>query len=379
MTRMLFALGIAMLFGCSGKEHAGGTTVETTNGIAGVVQVDGKPAPGIRIVVISDSYIPSQGAAQGRFVTKSDESGHFEFPLPPQGNYRIIARDSLTENTAMKETLVRDSLSYEVSLELKASGKIRLPLQNVALKVGDWLSLQGSDLARQVTVKDLQDSVFVLSGVPAGTYQGIYWTSSASAHFIVDQSIQVVTNEEEMIADSVLVPEILEVDLSGILMDSSAEGIHYPTLFGKPAAVVLEAKIHPQSGLVGGEVVSLGNNVGFRVDANDTMVSVYAYSSYNGPFAFTVLSGYYRRPDDTSAVHIAMLDDPANKRLELWFNGEFHSAVEPDSVHEIAYIKAGTETWIGRHAVDSTGNHFVGVIDWVRVQAIPASEWVYRE
>lgn len=380
--RILPALVLWSLVSCGNKDRAGGTTVETTNGIAGVVEADGKPQAGIRVLVIADSYVPGAGKQETSYIAFTDEEGRFLFPRPPQGRYRIIARDTLSGTAALLETVVHDSIPEEVSLQLEPAGKVRFSLQNLAFHSGDWVALPGSDVAREITEVDLLAGEMILQGVPAGTYGGLYWSSSLEAnppYELVAEPIVMESDAVVQMQESDMIPQSIEIQLADVVFDSASEGVYFPTMLGKPSAVVLEARVRPIVGLLGGEVVSMGNHVGFRMDANDSMVSIYAYSSFEGPSEWMVLSGFVLRTDAAEWINIALLDDPANGRWELWLNGELHTSSPADSLKAISWDKGGTETWIGRHSRFPTQNHFWGEIDWVRVQAIPAADWVYQE
>lgn len=380
--RILLVVALGSLLACGGKERAGGTTVETTNGIAGVVEQDGEPQKGVRVLVVAEAYLPKAGEFESAYLTYTDREGRFSFPLPPQGRYRIIARDTLSGQTALIETMVENSGSNDISMQLQPSGTLQFPLQGLTMKVGDNVALPGSDVVQSLTEVDLQNGKMTLTGIPAGKYGGLFWTSTSEENppfALVAEPIALQADENRELSQSVVDPHEIDVTLSGVLFDSLSEGIYFPTMLGNPSSLVLEAKVRPSVGLLGGEVVSLGNHVGFRIDANDSMVAVYAYSSFAGPTEWMVLSGDIRRTNPEDWVQVALVDDPTNGRWELWLNGVLQPTTPLDSLKPISWDKGGTETWIGRNSRNATGFKFQGEIEWVRIQAIPAAEWVSPE
>lgn len=376
--RILLVVALGSLLACGGKERAGGTTVETTNGIAGVVEQDGNPQKGVRVLVVAEAYLPKAGEFESAYLTYTDRQGRFSFPLPPKGRYRIIARDTLSGQTALTEAMVENSGSNEISIQLQPSGTLQFPLQGLTMKVGDYVALPGSDVVQSLTDVDLQKGKMTLTGIPAGKYGGLFWTSTSENNppfALVAESIALKADEKRELPQSILDRQSIEVQLSGILFDSLSEGIYFPTMLGNPSALVVEAKIRPVIGLLGGEVVSLGDHVGFRIDANDSMVAVYAYSSFTGPTEWMVLSGGIRRTNPEEWVQVALVDDPTNGRWELWLNGVLQPTTPLDSLKPISWDKGDTETWIGRNSRNATGYKFRGEIEWVRIQAIPSTEW----
>jgi hypothetical protein len=137
-----------------------------------------------------------------------------------------------------------------------------------------------------------------------------------------------------------------------------------------PEAVSMVAMVKPNSGMMGGEIVSMGNHVGMRMDHLDSMIAVYAYSSYEGVSNWHVLAGWL--PIDSlntreGWVLVHLLVDPAQGVFSLYFNGELASQyTSEDPLYPITYDKTGSFWTIGSHSLSNSGL-FEGLIDEVLV------------
>jgi hypothetical protein len=81
------------------------TLSETTASVIGVAQLDGKPAPGICVVLVPAR--PSDGG-EGGSLNQSDSDGSFSFPNIAPGEYMLLAiQDGWTLDWARPEVMAR--------------------------------------------------------------------------------------------------------------------------------------------------------------------------------------------------------------------------------------------------------------------------------
>lgn len=369
-----------MILGCGWQDpQAGGTTVETTNGIAGVVHYENKPVANARVLLMDQNHVPTGDPLLDPEiqVAITDTKGHYQFDRLPLKTWRLLVRDTANIYAAITE--IQDSISYD-TIQLLTPGTLQISTQHLQLQRGDLIALQGSDLFMIIDSSMLTSAFVQLTQIPSGTYAGLIWMPRQDSAVVPqilltspDSTLQLDTAQVLIMDSTQIAISSLSMSLDSLFLDSASSAIHYPTLFGKPPALILSAQIRPLPGLSGGEVINIGDHVGFRVDTWENRLNIYAYSSYEGASNWHTLSSYIPiTTPDTPWVQVDFVVAPHAGRLELWINHSLDFQASADSLYALSWDKAGTETYIGRHAL-SLGNPFIGWIDSVKIRAYPNS------
>ncbi len=164
-----------MLFGCSLKgEDTAGTSIETTNGIAGVItDPDSNRVVNATVTVRTAGYLPQATVtakiAYSRYNTTTNSEGYFEVDSLLPGEYTVEVA-SATELGA-KFDVVLDTLTGIVNVEkqIDVPGIVKgvVDLQRVSLNESKvWVQVYGME--RLVSVDT--NGLFAMS-VPAGEYR----------------------------------------------------------------------------------------------------------------------------------------------------------------------------------------------------------------
>ncbi|MCA9200364.1 MAG: cadherin domain-containing protein, partial [Planctomycetales bacterium] len=140
--------------------------------------------------------------------------------------------------------------------------------------------------------------------------------------------------------------------------------------YGDPANVTVAAWVNVSGAT--GEVISLGNSFGIRVDQTNLSKGVNAFV-YNGTSWDTADSGQFIQ--GTGWHHVAATYDGATKTTTLYIDGIEVGNVVSGSA--LTYIGTNPDTFIGKHGeTSSTAAAFNGLIDDARVynRALSADE-----
>ncbi len=163
-------------------------------------------------------------------------------------------------------------------------------------------------------------------------------------------------------------------DFGGAFVDGETEALSWGLLQGEPQAYTFSAEVLLDSGLVGGEVWSVGDVAGFRMDNLDSMAALYGYASYAGVSNWNVISGHTPIGDSTW-IRVDLVVDAVSSRYELYFDGILHFAYS-DSLPPLSYDKQGAELTLGRNAA-GTGGYFRGRLGSVSVSTVARSpDWI---
>lgn len=287
-TLLMLGLVALLLIACGSRDVAGGTTVETTNGITvGITPPD---------TLVS----------------------------PPQGPFALrIAEYPSAERLCI--TGLGDTLSY---------------------------AYLGSDV--YVRVEALQNSAWSLRIFPDLT--GQCPLPSGAAVFSATDGYVAIT------------------DLQGNHIDSTGGYRQLGILADSAQAFTLSAEVRLDSGLAGGEVLTIGNIVGFRMDNLGDKVAVYGYTSRPGVSQWHVLSGD-QTWDGKSWLRVDLVVDAKNNRFELYFNGKL-SAASTETIDTIAYDKGNMAMVLGRHAIENL-YPFAGQVGYASISTVARSpEWI---
>ena len=164
------------------------------------------------------------------------------------------------------------------------------------------------------------------------------------------------------------------VDLQGNHIDSTGGYRQLGILQDSAQAFTLSAEVRLDSGLAGGEVLTIGNIVGFRMDNLNGKVAVYGYSSRPGVSQWHVISGD-QAWDGKSWLRVDLVVDAQNNRFELYFNGKLNAA-SPETIDTIAYDKGNMAMVLGRHAIENL-YPFAGQVGYASISTVARSpEWI---
>lgn len=171
------------LSSCSNQKSAGGTTVETTNGFAGVVMADTgdglQPVSGAQIIVTAAQRLGGSAS----YTTTTDTDGRWQLEDLPEMDYTIISRSN-TRATIL-QSIRPDEES--ISLELEKTATLTLDISAMPLKPGDTLGLAGTDVFVVLQQADIERVTIQLQELPPGVYTNwIIAGSENSQNFLLD-------------------------------------------------------------------------------------------------------------------------------------------------------------------------------------------------
>lgn len=484
-TPLLLCITLCITFlldACGSNEQAGGTTVETTNGLAGVIEgMDAQTR--VEVLLIDMDVLPGRDSAAvvQRFTVSAD--GGFRFAGVAAGRYRVLARAGGTGLAALSEALAPGLDS--VRLALVPTGSALLSLQGAPLRAGSVVALPGTDVYAVVDSAALAQGVLRVPGLPAGSYERwalVGGEANAAALDLPASAMTVVSGAavslsleqmwpweravllntgaaglanavtglavrlplawdsltQALLGDSVrlcvsnsagtLLPYALgawdttggerEIWVNGGAMaradstqwtlladpthacpapdsatvfsaqegyvavwqggrapfDGATDARSLGDVAGEPQAYTLSAEVMLDSALKGGEVLSIGNAVGFRMDHLDSVAALYGYASYAGASNWKVISGYTPLGDSTW-IRVDLVVDAGAQRFEVYFDGALHYA-STEVPATLTYDKIGKAIVIGRHASGS-GGLFQGRMGMVSVATVARSaDWI---
>jgi len=160
------------------------------------------------------------------------------------------------------------------------------------------------------------------------------------------------------------------MDWGGEPFDGATQSLLLGTVTGEPQAYTLSAEVLLAPGLMGGEVLTVGNVAGFRMDNLESRAAVYGYASGAGPSTWNVISGATPIGDSTW-IRVDLVVDVAAGRYELYFDGKlFYASTEYPAL--LSYDKVGKDIVLGSHAT-GTGNFFQGRLGTVSVATVARS------
>lgn len=163
-------------------------------------------------------------------------------------------------------------------------------------------------------------------------------------------------------------------DLQGNHIDSTGGYRQLGILADSAQAFTLSAEVRLDSGLAGGEVLTIGNVVGFRMDNLGDKVAVYGYISRPGVSQWHVISGD-QTWDGSSWLRVDLVVDAQNNRFELYFNGKLNAA-STETIDTIAYDKGNMAMVLGRHAIENL-YPFAGQVGYASISTVARSpEWI---
>jgi len=186
----IFVILSTLLFGCGRTKTAAGAGGETTNGVvAKVVNNDGSPAIGAKVILREYNYVSSISGLPSidttHFNAVTDNNGCFGFEGLAEGNYRIeVKNDSAA-------VLLQFDIDLEEKLDLGASS------------LGPYAKLQGTiatdspltDTQYYVQVPGMErlwrvqnDGSFIADDLPEGDYQFFLVSKINPDKIIVDAS-----------------------------------------------------------------------------------------------------------------------------------------------------------------------------------------------
>lgn len=208
----------AMFLQCTDTQVAGGGTIETTNGIVGVIcNSDTKPAANTIVKLFPDDFNPfSDSASMNEHVDTTDNYGRYDFSRLTSGRYVVIARDKHTSTNCITRDIVvhEDSLTTVSASILDKPGLITATLPKSA-GTDSYLYIPGTDIISKVN----SDGSVSLTDVPSGKIASIILvTAGSSRRNILRNEITALAGDTETIVQP------LEKYSCRIWLNTTAEG-----------------------------------------------------------------------------------------------------------------------------------------------------------
>jgi hypothetical protein len=148
---------------------AGGSGMETTNGIAGTIRAGGgsEPAAGMTVTLYAREFDPSTGKGDSLPRAITDAAGNFAFPEAAPGLYSVLARSGGEALLTQDVPAVDGKRTVLAPKSLARNGAIRLPLNGIG---GGLIYLPGTDRFLALPYGETHPEAVVLDSVPAGVY-----------------------------------------------------------------------------------------------------------------------------------------------------------------------------------------------------------------
>jgi hypothetical protein len=215
----LFAAVSIVLLRCSGTNVAGGGTIETTNGIVGLVRnSDDTPAANSIVKLFPDDYDPVAGDALGvDFIDTADAKGTYRFSRIASGSYTVLARDQEALTSFLKRdiTVDDDSITTVPAGTLNITGSIVADFSSSGVAAGVYVYIPGTDISSSIG----SDGSALLADVPPGTLTVVMLASD-------DNEIRNVLRDEITVepGDTVTVPLPLWKYTRRLVLNTTASG-----------------------------------------------------------------------------------------------------------------------------------------------------------
>jgi hypothetical protein len=199
-TCWLLLVSIAFIMTTTGcNKNIAGATTETTNGVAGVIcNSENSPMPNIVVKLFPDDYNPvADGALDGCFIDTTDIHGTYSFKKLKSGVYVVLARDLVTSTTFSKRdiTVSDSSLITVPSGTLKGPGSIEVDFSSIGNVSAGYLYIPGTDIYSNIG----NNGSALLSDVPCGTIQRVFYITGDEKFNIVRSEITVETGKTAVI------------------------------------------------------------------------------------------------------------------------------------------------------------------------------------
>lgn len=164
---------------CTGTNVAGGGTIETTNGIVGLVfKADDTPVANAIVKLFPDDYNPIIDETPGmEFTDTTDVNGTYRFSRIPSGSYTVIARNRETVTSYLRRGIAVniDSVTSVPNGTLNRSGSISTEFSTDEAAAGGYVYIPGTDIVTAVTGSGL----VILADVPSGKVPAVMLVSSS--------------------------------------------------------------------------------------------------------------------------------------------------------------------------------------------------------
>jgi Concanavalin A-like lectin/glucanases superfamily/Domain of unknown function (DUF2341)/Carboxypeptidase regulatory-like domain len=205
-------LFVFILGGCrSDSSLSAGGSVETTNGIAGIIKDStGLPVANAEVMLLSSDHNPYLYANSQMKMTvlqgTTDSVGHFHFEKLDKGMYSVqSSHPSEGANLIIKNITVTAANGAE-NLEglLVAPGKININLSVTGAKAEDYIYLPGTTHFYKLKDSDIEKNEVILENIPVALYQKILLVKKATNENqnLVASPIAVKSNSETNIGPS---------------------------------------------------------------------------------------------------------------------------------------------------------------------------------
>lgn len=163
---LLLIATVATTLQCTGTGVAGGGTIETTNGIVGVILTGDKvPSPDAVVTLFPCEYDPVTDKLHNRtIIDTTDVLGTYHFNRLEPGRYTIVARNHQTSTGSLNNDIIVDSSSVTSvpAATLHTTGSISIDLSSSNIASGNYIYIPGTDIASPVG----SDGLVQLDDVP---------------------------------------------------------------------------------------------------------------------------------------------------------------------------------------------------------------------
>ena len=342
--------GDTPVFSISGGADAGLFTINSSTGVLSFVSAPDYESPadndadnGYEVEVqVSDG----NGGADNQSLLITISNVDEPTVLSQPGTATLSEDSTLTFSTVNGNAI---SVSAEANEDLTMTLGVGDGILSLAQTTGLTFSAGGNDQASMTFSGSMADINAAL--------EGLVYTPNADFNGAASLNIDVVNSGWNILTNET----VSLVGYYGTVLDlNPGEYAAIPGLLGQPANVTLAAWVNLETvDASGSEVISLGDNVGLRLDVPTFGVVGYFYDGSAWQYVDSGVS-----IEGTGWHHVAYVYDAAHTTQTLYIDGV--AAATLNSADAIAY-DLGTDTYIGTHGDGKTTVDFDGQIDDARI------------
>ena len=174
---LIFLLFAMLSLHCAGSDVSGGGTIETTNGIVGVIRnSDNSPSASAVVKLFLNDFDPlSNEPSDETFTDTTDDDGIYRFNNLQSGNYTVIARNQKTKSGYLTKDIAvnQDSVTSVPAGILQPPGSISFDFSLSNIPDDSYVYIPGTDIGSLINT----DGSVVLADVPAGDFSTIILSS----------------------------------------------------------------------------------------------------------------------------------------------------------------------------------------------------------
>lgn len=162
-----------MLAGCGpDTDLAGGTGIETTNGIAGAVFAGDAPVGAARVAAYPEGFNPYRDTLSDSLRAVTDAEGRFEIRRIPPGRYNVLAESAPAGPAAMTLAVPVASRgkTFLLNHELRPRGAVRVPRGEGVAQGAGYVYIPGTPWLVAMSDAEGSEDFVLLEGVAAAEY-----------------------------------------------------------------------------------------------------------------------------------------------------------------------------------------------------------------